>query len=63
MSRLHLLKLRDRASYEDRRDTSLTGAQAHQLYLRHLEQCLQAVGGRLALDGQLLIALGNSGMV
>lgn len=50
VSMLHLLKFRERASYEDGRDTSLTGAQAYELYLRDLEQRVESAGGRLALS-------------
>ena len=50
VSILHLLKFRETAAYEDGRETSLTGADAYQLYLHDLGERVQTVGGRLALS-------------
>jgi uncharacterized protein (DUF1330 family) len=50
VSMLHLLKFRERAFYEDGRGTTLTGAEAYQLYLRDLEEQVESVGGRLVLS-------------
>ena len=47
---LHLLKFRETAAYEDGRETSLTGADAYQLYLHDLVDRVRSVGGRLALS-------------
>lgn len=43
---LHLLKFRETAAYEDGRDTSLTGADAYQLYPHNLVDRVRSVGGR-----------------
>lgn len=50
VSMLHLLKFRKQAAYDDGRATSLTGAEAYGLYLRHLTDRVQSAGGRLALS-------------
>ncbi len=50
VSMLHLLKFRERASYEDGRATDLTGADAYQLYLGDLVDRVQSVGGQLVLS-------------
>lgn len=50
VSMLHLLKFRERAFYEDGRATTLTGAEAYQVYLRELTDRVQSVGGRVVLS-------------
>ena len=50
VSMLPLLKFRERAFYEDGRATTLTGAEAYQVYLRELTDRMQTVGGRVVLS-------------
>ena len=50
VSMLHLLKFRERASYDDGRATTLSGAEAYRRYLADLEERVQSVGGRVALS-------------
>lgn len=42
---LNLLKYRDRASYEDGRETDLTGREAYGIYAAGVSELLRAVGG------------------
>ena len=42
---LNLLKYRDHASYEDGRETTLTGREAYGLYAQGVSELLRAVGG------------------
>ena len=46
-----LLKFRDRATYPDGRETSLTGAEAYDLYRRELLRRVASAGGRLVHSG------------
>ena len=44
---LNLLKFRDRAEYEDGRETNLSGREAYQLYAEKMVPFVTANGGRL----------------
>ncbi|MGI9599426.1 MAG: DUF1330 domain-containing protein, partial [Acidimicrobiales bacterium] len=44
---VNLLKFKDRAQYEDGRETDLTGYEAYQLYGRGVAELLRRYGGEL----------------
>ncbi len=48
---LNLLKFRERAQYEDGRDTQLTGQQAYALYGQGVGKLIAELGGRLVWGG------------
>ena len=49
---LNLLKFREQASYEDGRETALTGAQAYALYGRAMTRLVTEAGGQLLFAGE-----------
>ena len=48
---LNLLKFRDRAVYEDGRETDLTGQQAYMIYGAAVQQIIEGFGGGLLFGG------------
>ena len=44
---VNLLKFKDKAEYEDARETDLTGFEAYQLYGRAVSQIIQEYGGEI----------------
>ena len=50
---VNLLKFKDKAEYEDGRQTDLTGQEAYQIYAREVQEHLQKVGGKLIFSGQV----------
>ena len=44
---VNLLKFKDKAEYEDGRETDLTGFEAYQLYGRAVSRLIQAYGGEI----------------
>lgn len=57
---VNLLKFRDRAEYEDGRDTDLTGREAYQLYGRAVVQLLADYGAELVFMGDVtFLSLGQ----
>ena len=50
---VNLLKFRERAEYEDGRETTLSGAEAYALYTKGVVNCLKKVGGYLGFGGQI----------
>lgn len=53
ISMVNLLKFRVKASYEDGRETELTGAQAYSIYSRGVLKTLSKVGGKLVFSGDV----------
>ena len=53
ISMVNLLKFKDKASYEDGRETELTGTEAYALYSRGVIQTLAKVGGKLVFAGEV----------
>ena len=57
---VNLLKFKDRAAYEDGRETELTGEQAYQIYGRGVAELLPRYGGELAFAADVtFLALGQ----
>ena len=48
---VNLLKFKDKAEYEDGRQTDLTGQEAYQIYAKEVKGHLQKVGGKLIFSG------------
>ena len=53
ISMVNLLKFKDKASYEDGRETELTGAEAYAVYSRGVVKTLAKVGGKLVFSGKV----------
>ncbi len=53
ISMVNLLKFRSKASYEDGRETELTGAEAYAIYSRGVMQTLAKVGGKIVFSGEV----------
>ena len=53
ISMVNLLKFKDKASYEDGRETDLTGAEAYAIYSRGVMKTLAKVGGKLVFSGEV----------
>ncbi len=57
---VNLLKFKERASYEDGRDTELTGEEAYQIYGRGVSELLGDYGGEIVFAGDVtFLALGQ----
>ena len=57
---VNLLKFKDKAAYEDGRDTDLTGREAHALYEEGVKKLLQEIGGGIGFEGDVArLALGE----
>ena len=57
---VNLLKFKDRAEYEDGRDTDLTGRQAYQIYGRGVSELLGTYGGSIVFVGDVtFLSLGQ----
>ena len=50
---VNLLKFKDKAEYEDGRQTDLTRQEAYQIYAKEVQGHLQKVGGKLIFSGQV----------
>lgn len=50
---VNLLKFKEKAEYEDGRDTNLSGAEAYQLYGDAVAQLLTQFGGSFAFEGSV----------
>ncbi len=50
---LNLLKFKDKAEYEDGRETTLTGKQAYQIYAKETQQHVKNVGGDGVFSGRI----------
>jgi uncharacterized protein (DUF1330 family) len=50
---LNLLKFKDKASYEDGRETQLTGAEAYAIYSKGVLKTLSKVGGKIIFSGEV----------
>jgi hypothetical protein len=48
---INLLKFREKAQYEDGRDTDLTGEQAYAIYMDEVVGHLKKVGGEVSFGG------------
>ena len=57
---VNLLKFKERAEYEDGRDTELTGYEAYQLYGRAVSQIITDYGGEVVFAGDVtFLSLGQ----
>ena len=50
---INLLKFKEKASYPDKRETNLTGAEAYAIYGREVVEHLQKVGGKGIYGGKV----------
>ena len=50
---VNLLKFKQRAEYEDGRETDLTGREAYELYEEGVKKLLQDVGGCVGFEGEV----------
>ncbi len=50
---VNLLKFKDKAQYEDGRETSLTGSEAYAIYSAEVQGHIERVGGQLVFDGEV----------
>ena len=50
---LNLLKFRERAEYEDGRDSALTGREAYQIYATGVARVIKEVGGQLCFGADV----------
>jgi uncharacterized protein (DUF1330 family) len=53
ISMVNLLKFKEKASYDDGRETDLTGAEAYAIYSRGVMKTLAKVGGKLVFSGEV----------
>ena len=53
ISMVNLLKFRDKASYEDGRESELTGAEAYAIYSKGVTKTLSKVGGEIIFSGEV----------
>jgi uncharacterized protein (DUF1330 family) len=57
---VNLLKFKDKAAYEDGRETDLTGREAYALYEEGVKKLLQKIGGGIGFEGDVeRLALGE----
>ena len=57
---VNLLKFKDKAAYEDGRDTDLSGREAYALYEEGVKKLLQEIGGGVGFEGDVeRLALGE----
>ena len=57
---VNLLKFKDKAAYEDGRDTDLSGREAYALYEEGVKKLLQEIGGGIGFEGDVArLALGD----
>ena len=57
---VNLLKFKDKAAYEDGRDTDLSGREAYALYEEGVKKLLQEIGGGVGFEGDVArLALGE----
>ncbi len=57
---VNLLKFKDKAAYEDGRDTDLTGREAYALYEEGVKKLLPEIGGGIGFEGDVeRLALGE----
>ena len=50
---LNLLKFKDKALYEDGRQTTLSGKEAYDIYAKEVRSHLKKVGGEIILGGEI----------
>ena len=50
---INLLKFKEKAEYEDNRDTDLTGEQAYTIYMKEVIEHLEKVGGEASFGGSI----------
>ena len=57
---VNLLKFKDKAAYDDGRDTDLSGREAYALYEEGVKKLLQEIGGGIGFEGDVArLALGE----
>ncbi len=50
---VNLLKFKEKAQYEDGRETGLTGREAYELYEQGIKKLLQGIGGSIGFEGEV----------
>ena len=50
---VNLLKFKEKAEYEDGRETDLSGREAYELYEQDVKQLLQGIGGGIGFEGDV----------
>ena len=50
---VNLLKFKEKAEYEDGRDTNLSGVEAYAVYAEKVKECLKKVGGEIVFSGEV----------
>ena len=50
---VNLIKFKEKAEYEDGRETDLTGREAYELYEQGVKKLLQGIGGSIAFEGDV----------
>ena len=50
---VNLLKFKEKAEYEDGRDTNLSGVEAYAVYAEKIKECLKKVGGEIVFSGEV----------
>ena len=53
ISMVNLLKFREKAEYEDGRDTNLSGKEAYMIYGIEVQEHLKKVGGEMVFGGEI----------
>ena len=53
ISMVNLLKFKEKAEYEDRRDTNLSGKEAYMIYGMEVQEHLKKVGGEIVFGGEI----------
>ena len=48
---VNLLKFKEKAEYEDGRDTNFSGAEAYAIYAEKVKECLKKVGAEIVFSG------------
>ena len=50
---VNLLKFKDKAEYDDGRETDLTGAQAYDIYSKYVTELIRSLGGDITFSGDV----------
>ena len=53
ISMVNLLKFKEKAEYEDGRDTNLSGKEAYMIYVIEVQEHLKKVGGEMVFGGEI----------
>ena len=53
ISMVNLLKFKEKAEYEDGRDTNLSGKEAYMIYAMEVQEHLKKIGGEMVFGGEI----------